>query len=80
MNFEMLLADIARLANTASAVIPGAGLVGSAAGIGSKIIDLIDTVTAHAPPQSQAQLKEARDRLSTIVKAHARATSTDLRG
>lgn len=80
MNFEMLLADVVKLANTASAVIPGAGLVGTAAGVGGKILELIDDLSTQAPPQSQTVLKETRDRLAAVVKAHARATSDDLRG
>lgn len=75
-----LIDGVIKVAHVASSVIPGAGLVEQGAEIGGKIVDIIDGLTAHAEPDQQAAMQEARKQLSDVVKAKAAATSSRLRG
>lgn len=79
-NIRGLLETVTKLANMASVVLPQAKLVGSAAQIGGKIIDIIDDLSANAEPDQQAEMQAARKKLSDAVKAKAASTSARLRG
>lgn len=80
-DLRSLIHAVGNLADMASAVIPGAGLVSKGADIGEKIIGIIDDLKAEAPELSQqAELQARRNKLSTAVKAKAAATSDRLRG
>jgi hypothetical protein len=80
MNIRSLIDSVINVAHVASSVIPGAGLVAEGAQIGEKIIDIIDGLTAHAEPDQQPAMQEARTKLAEAVKAKAAATSARLRG
>lgn len=80
MNIKSLIDGVISLANMASTVIPGAGLVAKGAQIGEKIIGIIDDLKEHADPAQQPQMQEARAKLAEVVKAKAAATSARLRG
>lgn len=75
-----MLAAVTKLANVASVVIPQAKLVGSAAQMGGKILDIIDGLKDQGNPADQAAMQDARKTLSDAVKAKAAATSNRLRG
>jgi hypothetical protein len=89
-NLASIMSDVTRLAHTvadATQAVPGVGTaIGAAAtmaDIGTKVIDIIDTITQKHPAQdvanAQVAMQEARARLAARVKAHAAATSADLR-
>lgn len=80
MDMRSLIDGVVKVANMASAIIPGAGLVGKGAEIGGKIIDIIDGLKEHADPSQQAEMQAARATLSAAVKAKAKSTSDRLRG
>lgn len=80
MDIRDMLATVTKLANIASVVLPQAKMVGGAAQMGGKILDIIDGLKDHADPAEQAELQEARAKLATAVKAKAAATSARLRG
>lgn len=80
MDMRSLIDGVVKVANIASNVIPGAGLVGKGAAIGGKIMDLIDDLKKHATPDQQAEMQAARAKLSDAVKAKAKSTSDRLRG
>ena len=80
MDIRELLAAATKLADVAATVLPQAKLVGGAAQIGTKIIDVIDGLKEHADPSQQAEMQAARAKLAEAVKAKAKATSARLRG
>jgi hypothetical protein len=83
MNLQALIGQVTALARTAAAVIPGEQLVGSAIGIGEKIIEVIDDLKQHVPADDTALLHDmnvARGELAKAVSAKADATSSRLRG
>lgn len=80
MDIRSLIDGVVKVANLASAVIPGAKLVAGGAEIGGKILDILDGLKADADPSQQAEMQAAREKLSAAVKAKAKATSDRLRG
>ena len=80
MDMKALIAGIVKVADMASVVLPQAKIVGGAASMGGKIIDIIDGLKDKADPADQAAMQEARAKLATAVKAKAAATSARLRG
>lgn len=80
-DIRSLIHAVGDLADMASNVIPGAGLVAKGADIGEKIVGIIDDLTAEAPELAQqAELQDRRRKLTDAVKAKAAATSSRLRG
>ncbi len=80
MDMKALIAGIVKVADMASVVLPQAKIVGGAANMGGKILDIIDGLKDQAEPAQQAEMQAARDKLATAVKAKAAATSARLRG
>jgi hypothetical protein len=81
VNIKGLIEQAIKLADVASAFIPGAGLAAGGARLAGKIVDVIDTLTAKAPDQKTTeQLLAARDKLRASVSAKAGRTSARLRG
>ncbi len=80
MDMKAMLETVTKLANIASVVLPGAKVVGGAANMGGKILDIIDGLKTQGDPAEQADMQLARDKLATAVKAKAKATSARLRG
>lgn len=80
MDIRALIDEVVKVADMASAILPGAGLVGGAAKIGGQIIDIIDSLQEHADPAQQAEMQAASKTLSDAVKAKAADTSARLRG
>lgn len=80
MNIKDLIDGVIKVANLASNVIPGAGLVAQGGAIGEKIIGIIDDLQQHADPSQQAEMQAERAKLADAVKAHAASTSDRLRG
>lgn len=80
MTIKDMLATVTKLANIASVVLPQAKIVGGAADLGGKILDIIDGLKDQGDPAEQADMQLARDKLATAVKAKAKATSARLRG
>lgn len=80
MTIKDMLETVTKLANIASTVLPQAKVVGGAATMGGKILDIIDGLKDQAEPAQQAEMQAARDKLATAVKAKASATSARLRG
>ena len=80
MDMKALIAGIVKVADMASVVLPQAKIVGGAANMGGKILDIIDGLRGQGSLEDQAALQEARAKLATAVKAKASATSARLRG
>lgn len=80
MDFRSIINTVESLAHSVSGFIPGAGMVEGAAEIGGKVLDVIDAVSAHADPSDQPRLQAARKDLAAKVTAHAKSTSSRLRG
>lgn len=80
MDLRDMLATVTKLANIAAVVLPQAKIVGGAAQMGGKILDIIDGLQEHADPAQQAEMQAARKKLSDAVKAKAAETSARLRG
>ena len=80
MDIRDLLATVTKLANVAAVVIPQAKLVGGAANLGTKVLDIIDDLKDQGDPADQAAMQAARKTLSDAVRAKAAATSARLRG
>lgn len=80
MNIHTLLDSVKSLSQVVGTVIPGAGLISKGVEIGEKVLGIIDDLKEDVPLERQGEMKEARDRLSTIVKQKARNTSDRLRG
>jgi len=80
MDMKALIAGIVQVADMASVVLPQAKIVGGAANMGGKILDIIDGLRGQGSLEDQAALQEARAKLATAVKAKAATTSARLRG
>lgn len=80
MDMKKLIAGIVQVADMAAVVLPQAKLVGGAAQMGGKILDVIDGLKDQGDSDDQAAMQEARAKLATAVKAKAAATSDRLRG
>ncbi len=80
MDMKALIAGIVKVADMASVVLPQAKIVGGAANMGGKILDIIDGLRGQGTLEDQAELQAARTKLATAVKAKAAATSARLRG
>lgn len=81
MNIKELIADIEKVAHTAAAVIPGAGLIDAGIGIAGSIIGLIDkTKQTFGASADVSGLDAARHALETSVSAQEAAENKELRG
>jgi hypothetical protein len=81
MDLKKLIDEIAQVASTAAIVLPGAGIVGGAARIGSKLIEVIEDLHPHAPDaESAGKLETAHDQLTAIVTRKSGDLSNRLRG
>lgn len=83
MNMGAIMASAAALARTVSEATQYGGVVGDLVTLGEKVIDVIDTIKQDRPTQdldlAQREMIAAREQLAARVKAHAAATSSDLR-
>lgn len=81
MNFDDLIAQLARVAETAARVVPHAQ---AGAEIGRKVLELIDgvgrMVSNEAPQANADDLARARHTLRTAVSQKAQETANRLEG
>ncbi len=80
-DLKQLIDEVARVADTAALVLPGAAIAGGAARIGGQLLSIIDDLGHHAPdPESYAKLEEAYKTLMATTVAKSGAISQRLRG